>query len=468
MTATALHAAQYRLARHYLGKLREAAEAVQRGRASLGYGLRLFDQELSHIQHWQAWAARPGPYTAERARLCTEFAVAGAEALSFRMPPLERLKWLEAALDAARQLHDRQAESAILPKLAMVYSGLGDLSRAEDCARQLLVLAEETKDRLRIGQALYNLGTILEDRGKYDEAAKHYQNALTVFAALGADLDSGRASLGLGSVATYSGDYQSAYHHFLQYLKLVESGGREIDLCIALQAVAEALKYLNRYPEAEAYLQRSEQLSRRLNYQWALGPVLISLGVCAVEQDHLELASGYLEEGIEVARAFSSKRDVIYGLQGLGSVRWRQGKCDEALSYLQEGLAMARETGMSRYGCNLMRRMAEIYITLDDLRSAQTQLREALVLAQEPGWYPEKVKCLSTAVVLGYRRGCEAEAAIWAGRILGDAEIEGAQFMQVCAALESALGAERYRLALDAGKAQTLDGILATALQALT
>ena len=83
MTQTvSIHATQYRLARHYLNKLRTADAAVRRGQASVSYGLTLFDQEWEQIRHWQAWAARSAAEDA--ARLTRDFPLAGLEVLANR------------------------------------------------------------------------------------------------------------------------------------------------------------------------------------------------------------------------------------------------------------------------------------------------------------------------------------------------------------------------------------------------
>ena len=61
--------AEYRLARHYLNKLRRLNEAVRRGRANASFAVAEFDLEWDQIKHWQHWTCRSGPDDAARALL---------------------------------------------------------------------------------------------------------------------------------------------------------------------------------------------------------------------------------------------------------------------------------------------------------------------------------------------------------------------------------------------------------------
>jgi tetratricopeptide (TPR) repeat protein len=461
---TQVQAAQYRLARHYLNKLRASSEAVRRGRTSLVYGLNLFDKEWPHIQHWQEWSAQGG---LERAPLCKEFPFFGFDVLAIRHTPVDRLKWWDAALDAARQLHDWQAEREILPHMAMSLAALGEMKQAERYARDLLALAEAAQDPLHTGRALYQLGTIIEDQGEYAAAAQLYERCLKIFIELDLDIDTGRALLGLGSVATYLGDYANAYTHFMEYFKLVNQPGKELDLCIALQAVSEALKHMGRYAEAETHLQRCVELSRALNFQWALGQSLVALGVCVAEQDKLEDAVGCLEEGVEVARHHSAKRDLIYGLSSLGYVYCRRGNFGLALDYLQEALNNAHEAGIPRSVCYIQRNLAFVCMAVGHIDAARHALYGSLAIARELMLIPETIKALTCAAAYSHQIGQSEQAASWLGFLADNSDLDTFDYEPVCRQLQAALDAANYQQAFERGKTLSLQNIASDALAML-
>ena len=65
--------AEYRLAQHYLNKLRRLNDAIRRGRANASYAVAEFDLEWDQIKHWQSWTCRSEADDAARALLCIEF-----------------------------------------------------------------------------------------------------------------------------------------------------------------------------------------------------------------------------------------------------------------------------------------------------------------------------------------------------------------------------------------------------------
>lgn len=469
MTISAISAqpAQYRLAQHYLHKLRTAAEAVRLGRSSLGYGLRLFDQEWEQIKNWQLWASTQHNARADVAVLCKEFGLAGIDLLQIRQSPRERVGWLETALKAATQLQDIQSEYEILFQLFYAHFSLNVLDDAEDYAKRLFESAQTTHNRLYYARAVFAFGCIQEERGLYAEARQSYEESLVVFEALKSGLDIGSALNGLGAVALYLGEFKTAHDHFVRHLAIAESLGRKTDICRALLAISEGLWGLEDFAGSERYAQRAMALSKTLGHQRMLGGALLKMAGCAVEQDKLEEACVYYIEGLQVARGSGAERNVIYGLSSLGYVEFRLGRHTEALAHCSESLEMARFAKQPRFMCNALRNMANIHIMLGDLVSAQSELYEALRLAQSLNSDFQKIRILCTAVWLSQRQGFLEQAAIWAGLLVDKSEIDVPVFQPVFAELEAALGHEHYHRALEEGKPLSLDIVVAEILKSL-
>ncbi len=460
-TTPALLQTQYRLARHYLNKLRTADAAVRRGQS----GTAFFDQEWEQIRHWQTWAASRWSSDTISARLCKEFPLAGLEVLSNRNNFAEHAAWLESGLKATRQLGDTQAECVLLNELHKTYFRLGALEQAEQQSLQLRQVAENIHDRLSLGRAFEGLGTIAEERGHYSDAEQYYHKSLQIFAELGTEFDTefdtGLAYHGLGAIALYVGDFEKAYHYFTHSLELMEVAGRKAEICDGLLAVSEALLSLeNNNLEARQYIQRAINLSRTLSLRRTLSAALMSMGSAAVEDNQFEMACTSYSEGIAVARSIGSQRNVIYGLSNLGYTQMRLGNYNEALAQLQEGLSLAREAGMPRYICNLQRNLANTYLAVGDLESTRGALREALTIAVSLEATYQKVRTLAGVIALYTALHYVEQAAVWAGLIWEDPIVDQPLFEPICVQLEEALGEEHYHAALDTGKALSLDDVI--------
>ena len=459
MTAS-LQTTRYRLAQHYLNKLRAADAAFRRGQANISYGLTLFDQEWEQIRHWQTWAANQKADDRSRTQLCKDFPLAGLEVLSNRISAVDYARWLESGLEAARQLRDARSERALLHELSITYFHLGILEQAEYYANQLLKLAQAAHDRIGVGRGVGELGSIAEERGLYDEAERHYLQALAIFTKYGMDIDAGRAFHGLGAIALYNGNDQNAYDYFIRSLHLMESGGNTAVVCNALLAVGESLMALEDYGEAKTYIQRAIDLARTFGFQRILAAALISMATWAVEQAQLELSCGYFEEGIRAARAAGSQRNVIHGLSSLGYTQMRLGNFSAAVAHLEQGLQLAREGGMPRYICNLLRSLANTYLALHDLDAARRALLELLSLAQSLDSHLQKSRTLSSVVAYFQALGRSEQAAVWVGVIWDEPALDQPLFAPVCHEIEAALGNDAYQEALENGKQLELDEVV--------
>jgi tetratricopeptide (TPR) repeat protein len=466
-TVPSLSGTQYRLARHYLNKLRTADEAVRRGQANISYGLNLFDQDWEQIRHWQAWAAKRKASDEASARLCKEFPLAGLEILASRNSATDQADWLMTALAAAQQLSDPDAECTLCYELFMTYYRLGMPEKVEELANQLLKLGEAANDALSIERAFFGFGLVTEDRGLYAEAEANYQRALELALELGNTIEIGQALNGLGTVATYLGDYQKAYPYFVRQLELMETTGKKSDVCHALLSMGGVLLWLKEYASAEDYLQRAVTMSRVLGLQRLLGVSLIHLGAAALEQNHLETAYRYLEEGLEAVRSVGVVRQVMSGLSLLGDTWMRLGNTSSALTCLQEGLKMARESGSRRYICDLQCSLTNTYLALNDLDSARGALHEALTLAQSLSSRSEQVKAVLSAVAYYRCLGWNEQAARWAGSIQDEPDLDQFLFLSICALVEANLGAQRYQAALETGKSLGLDDVVSQLISLL-
>ncbi|HOH21613.1 MAG TPA: NB-ARC domain-containing protein, partial [Anaerolineaceae bacterium] len=124
----------------YFQVLGQASELYQAGGDSVLAGLGLFDRERQNVEAGQAWAAARAGQNREIARLCNAYPAAGVHVISLRLHPRALIAWLEAALAAARNLGDREAEGANLGNLGSAYLNLGEAQKAISYCEQALAI----------------------------------------------------------------------------------------------------------------------------------------------------------------------------------------------------------------------------------------------------------------------------------------------------------------------------------------
>ncbi len=101
--------------------------------------------------------------------------------------------WLARALQQARSIGDRQGESYVLGNFGQYYSQQGNLERAIAFTRQALVLAQEQNINGDSREISYiwqsQLGKLLKQQGKYEEAISAYTAAFNTLQSLRNDLN---------------------------------------------------------------------------------------------------------------------------------------------------------------------------------------------------------------------------------------------------------------------------------------
>lgn len=456
----ALQSTQYRLARHYLGKLRSANEAVRHGHASASYGFSLFDQEWEQIKAWQSRAAEHSDHDETWTQLCKEFPLAGREILANRNPAPDQSAWLTSALIAAQKLHDQDAERSLCYGLMMIAYRLGMPEKIEAHAHHLMRLGEATNDLLSIERAWFGLGLVAEEGSAFDEAEVRYQRALEYALQLNDADEIAQVLNGLGAVATYRGDYQKAVPYFQRQLDLMEASGKKSEICHALMSMGGVMLWQKDYVQADAYLKRAVSLSQALGLQRLYGVSLIHLGASALEQNQLEAAEVYLQDGLDAVRRVGVVRQITNALSQLGYLRLRMGNPSAALELLQEALQIARESQNPRAVFYAQGNMVRTRLALNDLDAAHEALIDVFALTQKLGGYPQKIEAISLAISYALQRGLQQQAAIWAGAIKDDGELDLAFITPIYAKLEATLGEVAYQQALEHGKTRTVDDVL--------
>ena len=106
-----LREAQLCHAEHFLSVVSQSYRLYLKGGESAQVAFRLFDSEFENIQKAQRWAASAISGDSRAAQPCSDVADLGVYLLDLRLEQRERIRWTEAALDAARQINDQAAQA---------------------------------------------------------------------------------------------------------------------------------------------------------------------------------------------------------------------------------------------------------------------------------------------------------------------------------------------------------------------
>jgi tetratricopeptide (TPR) repeat protein len=289
-------------ASYYARVLQSAQVLLKQGHDSVVKALRLFDLEWANIRRGQEWAASRTRADRLAARICD--ACAGCvQIVLFRRPSTAK-EWLEAGIEAARQLGDLRSQMVHLNNLAAAYSGEGRLDDSIAPLEVALATAEQLGDRGFIALCLGNLSARLLDVGNASRAIPMLTRQLAIVDDMN-DTEGKAFALGrMASAAALLGDLPKAIELCRQSADLFRSTGDVINECRELGNLSVHLLSVRDYVAAASTLEQALALNAPLGGTYERVRLLLHLGDVYRMQRNSGRAVQCYEE------AFASSRDV--------------------------------------------------------------------------------------------------------------------------------------------------------------
>ncbi len=336
-----------RLSSFYHQQLRSAVEA--RYLAEVGLWER--HEALASYFAAQPWQLGPGQWNWRKVREL----VPQQEGAGDRSGAVQALDGLAAALESAPRTPDGAIAIAELVNALHDHLFTGGYWQVGQ-RLHLLMLQEMRKlgDRLNEGVTLNNLGELARNRGRSEEAARYYEQALAIFREVGDRVREGLTLNGLGALAYSQGSYQEATRYFEQALVVSREVGKRAGEGATLSNLGTLARSQGRYGEAVRYYEQSLVIAREVGNRPGEGMTLGSLGTLAADQGRSQEASRYFEGSLAIAREVGDRATEVTMLGNLAAVDAILGSYQEAIRYLKEALVIEREVGdRAREGATL-------------------------------------------------------------------------------------------------------------------
>lgn len=290
----------------------------------------------------------------------------------------EALRYLEEALDSARESGNRNAESYVLNTLGLVCRGLGRFADALGYLTQALALARETGDRNSEGLVLVVLGAACRGMGRYAEAVRHLELALAAARETGDRTSEGYVRVNLGDVLSAQGNHDVAVSSLEEGLALFAETGTRTSEGYALGILGGALRSLGRHDEALERLDQALAVSRETGGRVNEGVALKHRGDVLRELGRYDEAARSLGEALAIARECADRGVESRVLNSLGSLARARGETAEAAGFFRDALDIAAETGC-------VGDQADAHHGLGDTTGERAHWESALALYAEMG-----------------------------------------------------------------------------------
>lgn len=377
--------ARHRFAAHYQSLLHEAEALYEEAGPRFQAGIELLDREWHNILAGQVWATSLASQDRSACELCSAFPDAGKHLLQLRLNPRERIRWIEAALEAARVLNRRKSVIRHLIALGDAYSDLCETQHAIDIYQQSLDLALASQDRRGEALARIGLGNAFSLVGSLDRAREFHDQSLELANQL-KDPRLEMAALGnLAASHAARGEVQTAQLLFDQQFKLARRVGDRRQEALGLGGIGMTDLAMGKIDLATEFLERQLLLAKEIGDRHAQAMALTYLGKARGERQDYRRGLDALEEALAICLELADRRGESVVLGGLGAAHFQRREIEIARQFFDRQLALSREIGDRLGEGKALLSLSEIALETDNRVLAADLARQALVITSSHG-----------------------------------------------------------------------------------
>jgi serine/threonine protein kinase/Tfp pilus assembly protein PilF len=232
--------------------------------------------------------------------------------------------------------------------------------KAIDAYKKLLASAPSDTE------AAFNLGSVYETAGEWDEAIENYRLVL--------DRDPKYADA-LGALARTTikqGEPQAALGHLSQLLAIQLQLGNEQGRAATLHMTGVAYKRLKKFDEAVRYYQESLNLRRKIGDKRGVSSSLSELAQVYQFTGKPDEALKSYRQALQISREIGDQKGLGDDLNNLGNLMEKLGRYDESLDYYKQALKIAIERGAKDEIALRLGNIGQVYSTLGQFEDAYT------------------------------------------------------------------------------------------------
>lgn len=296
----------------------------------------------------------------------------------FSLVDYYRLREPKRALRLAQQALDELGSTPafalprarLLAELSFIQATLGDYPEALRAGNESLRLAKANdnpvdngEQRRRItARALNNIGSVFFLTGMWENALRHYQQSMSLYAELGDRPNEHNELNNIGNVQKELGRYDDAIRSFLQAGAIIESEGLEDERGDNLLSIGLVFLAQKKYSEALDYLERARALIAKTDRYLTLLIAYQNLAMCKSALGDQAAARALLAEAQKLVDEKGFERETPTMALYRASVALASGELSRARQFAEEGVARADRFQAKQE----LRRLLNLLITVSE------------------------------------------------------------------------------------------------------
>lgn len=246
----------------------------------------------------------------------------------------------------------------------------GNYTQARKDGRSALAFANIYGEKLEAADCHNLLGQIDLKLGKFEAAAKHFDQAEAAYYAVGYRQGEALSMHNIGLVHFFQGNFEAARDYFEQALDLAKDLDDRANLAKSMASLGDLNCSLGDYTSALGYLGQALGIQKEIEDQLGEAEVLGKLSRIYVNIGDHRTAKRYCELALTIQHAIDAPDGQSYTLTYLGRVLAGLGEWDKAAVVYQNALEMRKKMRQTYAAVPLKAGLATVYLTQDKPEAA--------------------------------------------------------------------------------------------------
>lgn len=231
--------------------------------------------------------------------------------------------------------NDNKGLAEILDNKATIVKKMGDFELAQELYSQALQITIQNGD-LELQQViLIGLGILQKEIKQYDQALEYYNRALEISIAMGDSVAIGDTYANIANIYDATGNPEKSLY-YNRKTNFIRKRTRDLGLYYAINLGNIGLNFLdlNQLDSASYYFNDALELYTEIHDLYGIADVNIYMAYLAIEENRIQDAQNYIDEGFKVAEDINASEIFFDGRGELANRFAKHGFFEEAYGHL--------------------------------------------------------------------------------------------------------------------------------------
>ncbi|MEM8639533.1 MAG: CHAT domain-containing protein [Cyanobacteria bacterium P01_G01_bin.54] len=279
----------------------------------------------------------------------------------------------------------QQLEADTLRNIGVINSALGEGHQALVYYNQALSMFQAVGDRNGEAKTLNNIGFAHSALGEKYQALEYYDQALSVFQEVGDRSGEAQVLNNMGAIYSAIGEKSQALDYYNQSLSLKRLLGDRSGEATTLNNIGRVYDALGENKQALDYYSQTLPIRRAVGDRNGEAITLNNIGAAYDTLGERTRALDYYNQALPMRRAVGDRNGEAITLNNIGAVYDALGEKHQALDYYNQALLLFQTVGNRSGEAVAFTNIGDVYAALGDNSQAIDYYNQALPLVQAVG-----------------------------------------------------------------------------------